>query len=96
MTPMNTETILIVDDNLTNISVLFAHLRSVGFKVLVAENGHSALKRARLALPDIILLDVLMPGIDGFETCRQLKDDALTRDIPVILMTALTDTDNKI
>lgn len=96
MTQINTETILIVDDNLTNLSVLFAHLRSVGFKVLVAENGHSALKRARLALPDIILLDVLMPGIDGFETCRQLKDDTLTRDIPVILMTALTDTDNKI
>ncbi len=96
MTQSDRETVLIVDDNLTNLSVLFAHLRSVGYKVLVAENGLSALKRARLAVPDIILLDILMPGMDGFETCKQLKADALTRDIPVILMTALTDTENKV
>jgi len=96
MTQTNAETILIVDDNLTNLGVLFAHLRSVGFKVLVAENGRSAINRARLALPDIILLDILMPGMDGFETCHRLKEDPLTRDIPVILMTALTDTENKV
>jgi len=96
MSENDAETILIVDDNLTNLSVLFAHLRSVGFKVLVAENGHSALKRAALAGPDIILLDILMPDMDGFETCRRLKEDPRTQDIPVILMTALTDTENKI
>ncbi len=96
MTRINSETVLIVDDNLTNLAVLFAHLRSVGFKVLVAENGYSAIKRAQLALPDIILLDILMPGIDGLETCRQLKKIPETCNIPVILMTALTDTETKI
>ncbi len=90
------DTILIVDDNPTNLGVLFDYLRGAGFKVLIAEDGNGALQRAKYAEPDIILLDVLMPGIDGFETCRQLKQNDKTRDIPVIFMTALTETVDKV
>ncbi len=89
-------TILIVDDNPTNLGVLFEYLRDSGFRVLVAEDGESALKRVSYARPDVILLDVLMPGIDGFETCRRLKEDETVRDIPVIFMTALSDTLDKV
>ena len=85
-------TILIVDDNPTNLGVLFESLEGVGFKVLVAVNGGAALEGVREVLPDIILLDVLMPGISGFETCRRLKANEATRDIPVIFMTALTES----
>ena len=93
---VSTSTILIVDDNPTNLGVLFEYLRGIGYKVLVAENGESALQRAVRAHPDIILLDVLMPGIDGFETCRRLKNMEETKDIPIILMTALTETVDKV
>ncbi|MGQ4647596.1 adenylate/guanylate cyclase domain-containing protein [Lyngbya aestuarii] len=84
--------ILIVDDNPTNLAVLFDFLTDSGFKVLVAQDGDSALQKAELANPDLILLDIMMPGIDGFETCRQLKAKTATKDIPVIFMTALSDT----
>jgi len=90
------DTILIVDDNPTNLGVLFDYLRGAGFKVLIAEDGHGALQRATYAKPDIILLDVLMPGIDGFETCRLLKENDETSDIPVIFMTALSETVDKV
>jgi DNA-binding response OmpR family regulator len=90
------QSILIVDDNPTNLDVLLNYLESFGFKVLVAENGESALKRVGYAKPDIILLDVMMPGIDGFETCRRLKADEGTKNIPIIFMTALTDTIDKV
>lgn len=90
------QSILIVDDNPTNLDVLLNYLESSGFKVLVAENGESALKRVGYAKPDIILLDVMMPGIDGFETCRRLKADEETKNIPIIFMTALTDTIDKV
>ncbi len=85
-------TVLIVDDNLTNLSVLFNSLEGVGFRVLVATNGEAALSGIAQTLPDIILLDVMMPGLDGFETCRRLKANAATRNIPVIFMTALTES----
>jgi signal transduction histidine kinase len=85
-------TILIVDDNLTNLSVLFDSLEGVGFRVLVATNGEAALAGISQTLPDIILLDVQMPGIDGFEMCRRLKASETTRNIPVIFMTALTES----
>lgn len=90
------DTILIVDDSPTNLDVLFDYLRDSGFKVLVAEDGEGALQRAGYAQPDIILLDVLMPGLDGFETCRRLKGNEETKDIPVIFMTALSDTVDKL
>uniref|UniRef100_A0A832H2H2 histidine kinase n=1 Tax=Oscillatoriales cyanobacterium SpSt-402 TaxID=2282168 RepID=A0A832H2H2_9CYAN len=89
-------TILVVDDTPTNLEVLFDFLSNAGFKVLFAEDGESALEKAKYALPNLILLDILMPGIDGFETCRRLKESESTKSIPVIFLTALTDTINKV
>lgn len=88
--------ILIVDDNPTNLAILFDYLDAANFRVFVAEDGESAIEQVYFARPDIILLDVMMPGIDGFETCRRLKNNPDTKDIPVIFMTALTDTADKI
>ncbi|MBD2741685.1 response regulator [Coleofasciculus sp. FACHB-1120] len=88
--------ILIVDDTPTNLEMLFDFLAHSGFQVLVAEDGESAIESAEYASPDLILLDVLMPGIDGFETCRRLKANQLTQDIPVIFMTALSETVDKV
>lgn len=86
------ETILIVDDNLTNSEVLFDFVSEAGFNVIVARDGESAIKKAELESPDLILLDVIMPGIDGFETCRRLKANPETQDIPIIFLTALSQT----
>ncbi|HEY9761063.1 MAG TPA: response regulator [Trichocoleus sp.] len=94
--PPDQSTILIVDDNPTNIQVLFDVLKASGYRVAVSKSGESALKRLQDALPDLILLDVMMPGIDGFETCRRLKQAEETRDIPVIFMTALSDAVDKV
>ena len=85
-------TILIVDDTPANVGVLADYLEDQGFRVVVAQDGEEGLKRAEFVRPDLILLDVMMPGIDGFETCRRLKAAEQTREIPVIFMTALTDT----
>ena len=95
-TPEHRGTILIVDDTPANVSVLLDHLSQHGFKVLVAESGPSALMQAKHAQPDLLLLDVMMPEMDGFETCRRLKRNEATREIPVIFMTALSDTDDKV
>ena len=81
--------ILIVDDNKAHIELLLNLLENAGFTVLMADNGERAVERAESALPDLILLDVLMPKIDGFETCRRLKTNPATQDIPVIFLTAL-------
>ncbi len=89
-------TILIVDDNPINMKLAVSVLQSYNFNILVSMNGESCLKQARENSPDIILLDVLMPGIDGFETCKRLKANPKTKDIPVIFMTALSDTEDKI
>jgi len=88
--------ILIVDDVSMNLEIITAQLEKRGYVALVARSGQEAVERAALARPDLILLDVVMPGIDGFETCRRLKQQEATRDIPVIFMTALTATDDKI
>jgi len=88
--------ILIVDDMPHNLSVLYDTLNQFDYKVLVARDGKSALEQARLAQPDLILLDVMMPGMDGFETCRRLKLDEATRAIPVVFMTALSETIDKV
>lgn len=88
--------ILIVDDTPTNLEVLFDFLGDSGFTILIAEDGASAIARAEYAPPDLILLDVLMPEMDGFETCRRLKANELTKDIPIIFMTALSDTVDKV
>lgn len=86
--------ILIVDDNPTNLSFLCDYLDRMGFNVLVGENGYEALTLAEEHLPDIILLDILMPGMDGFETCLRLKELEATEAIPVIFMTALSGIDD--
>lgn len=91
-----TATILVVDDNPTNIQVLFDVLSEIGYRVAIAKSGEAALQRLQSYHPDIILLDVMMPGIDGFETCQQLKTNPATSDIPVIFMTALSDTVDKV
>jgi len=88
--------ILIVDDTPINLEMLFDFLGQAGFTVLIAEDGESAIARAEYAPPDLILLDILMPGMDGFETCRLLKSSELTQDIPVIFMTALSETVDKV
>lgn len=89
-------TILVIEDNPTNMGVLFNLLRKAKFRVLTATDGEEGLNHARLAMPDLILLDVLMPGIDGFETCGLLKENPVTKDIPVIFMTALSETAEKV
>ena len=88
--------ILIVDDNPNNLKLLFDFLKESGFKVLVAKDGESAIEKLQEVSPNIILLDVMMPGIDGFETCYRLKASVATKDIPVIFMTALTDRVDKV
>ena len=93
---LSQSSILIVDDIPTNVSVLMNLLSNAGFKVLVATDGESALKKADYAQPDLILLDVMMPGMDGFQVCKILKEQVKTQDIPIIFMTALTDTVDKI
>ena len=92
----DSEVILIVDDTPDNLLVLFSFLEEKGYKVLLAEDGESALQIAQCSAPDLILLDVLMPEIDGFETCRRLKDKPSTKEIPVIFLTALSETVNKV
>ncbi|MBD2458929.1 response regulator [Nostoc sp. FACHB-87] len=96
LTTEQTPTVLIVDDNSANLGVLSDALDQAGLEVMVAKSGKVALERVKYALPDLILLDVMMPEIDGFETCRLLKANPKTKDIPVIFMTALSDTTNKI
>ncbi len=90
------DTILIVDDTPANLSVLVDTLSESGYQVMVAEDGEDALAQTTHTKPDLILLDVMMPGLDGFETCARLKAGAATRDIPVIFMTALNDTAEKV
>lgn len=87
--------ILIVDDKPANLDVIRAFLKEHNFKILVANSGDGALSRVAHIRPDLILLDVLMPGIDGFETCRRLKEMEGIKDIPVIFMSALTDSEHK-
>ncbi|WP_298909220.1 response regulator [uncultured Nostoc sp.] len=87
--------ILIVDDNPTNLSVLCEALNSEGFRFRVAVDGESAIAQAERNQPELILLDVQMPGIDGFETCCRLKANPVTQNIPIIFTTALADTESK-
>ncbi|MBN3959324.1 response regulator [Nostoc sp. NMS8] len=91
----NTGFILIVDDNPTNLSLLCEALNSEGFRFRVAVDGESAIAQAERNQPELILLDVQMPGIDGFETCRRLKANPVTQNIPIIFTTALADTESK-
>ena len=88
--------ILIVDDNPTNLSVLSAALKAAGYKVRMAVDGEDALAQVTRHRPELILLDIEMPKMDGFETCRRLQKNPKTEGIPIIFMTALADTENKV
>lgn len=88
--------ILLVDDNIANLKMAVEDLKAHELEVIIARSGEAALERARYARPDLILLDVALPGIDGFETCRRLKANATTQAIPVIFMTALSDVEDKV
>jgi DNA-binding NtrC family response regulator len=89
-------TILIVDDELFNLDLLEQELETGGYRIATAGNGKEALEKAEAESPDLVLLDIIMPGIDGFEVCRRLKASDSTADIPVIFMTALSDVEDKV
>jgi DNA-binding response OmpR family regulator/DNA-binding CsgD family transcriptional regulator len=91
---VNSDVVLIVDDVPDNLAVLHDALDESGYTVLVATHGEAALQRAAQALPDIVLLDAMMPGMDGFEVARRLKAQPATAHIPIIFMTGLTETEH--
>lgn len=88
--------ILLVDDEEKNLTVTTEALKQQGYRCLTARDGQTGIERAALTQPDLILLDVRMPGIDGFETCRRLKANDVTRDIPVLFMTIVADLPHKV
>ena len=90
----NSDVVLIVDDVPDNLSVLHDALDESGYTVLIATSGEAALARARQALPDVVLLDAIMPGMDGFEVAKRLKAQAETAHIPILFMTGLTETEH--
>ena len=89
-------TILVVDDTPTNLSVLVRILEGSGYRILVARNGRAALEIARQTRPDLVLLDVVMPELNGFDVCRTLKQDAATRETIVIFLSALGEVADKV
>ncbi|MBD2437223.1 response regulator [Nostoc sp. FACHB-110] len=88
--------ILIVDDSATNLEIISDALTNAGFYVITARNGEKALEQIQDKQPDLILLDVMMPVIDGFETCIKIKKNPETQDIPIIFMTGISDTETKV
>ncbi len=94
--PAAPERVLLVDDNPTNLQVLFQTLDGRGYKLLIAKSGDDALKIARKANPQLVLLDIMMPGMDGYEVCRQLKADPEIQETAVIFLSALGETKDKV
>ncbi|MGL5832599.1 MAG: response regulator, partial [Waterburya sp.] len=92
----SSHSILIVDDNHNNLEVISETLARAGFQVAVAIDGETALEQIQYYKPELILLDVMMPGMDGYQTCQKIKSNPETFDIPVIFMTALSDTEHKV
>lgn len=92
----NRQTILIIDDNPTNLGVLTGYLQNSGFEIMIARNGEDGIQRAQIQKPDLILLDILMTGMDGFETCRNLKKNPQICEIPIIFITALSSVEDKL
>jgi DNA-binding response OmpR family regulator len=90
------QTILVIDDEPHNLRLMLEYLEIHHFRVLVSQDGASGLQRARYAQPDLILLDVILPDMDGFELCQQLKADPAIQAIPVIFMTVLTLPEDKV
>lgn len=95
-TPEETTRLLLVDDNPTNLQVLYEALEAEGCELLIALSGEEALETAAQAKPALILLDINMPGMDGFETCRRLKEDEETRDIVIIFLSARDSVTDKV
>ena len=93
---LNSHSILVVDDNHNNLEVLSETLAKAGFQVAVAIDGETALEQIQYYKPELILLDVMMPGINGYQTCQRIKTNPDTFDIPIIFMTALSDTEHKV
>ncbi len=89
-------TVLIVDDTPDNLTLLSECLEETGMEIMAALNGEQALSLVEMMIPDLILLDVMMPGMDGFETCERLKQNPQTEGVPVIFVTALMDTESKV
>lgn len=85
---MQKSKILVVDDEVYILHILDFSLGAEGFEVITANNGEAAVEKAKQEQPDLIVLDIMMPVLDGYETLRQLKRDAVTKEIPVILLTA--------
>ncbi|MCP4715425.1 MAG: response regulator, partial [Deltaproteobacteria bacterium] len=94
-TDMPEYVILVVDDNPTNLKVITDYLDEHNFEIITARDGEGGLERAQFVQPDLILLDIVLPGIDGFEVCRRLKANQATKDIPVIFMTVLTEAKHR-
>lgn len=90
------KTILLVDDNLNNLALLFDHLKNLGYNIIVADNGIDAIEQAVESTPDLILLDVRMPGMSGYEACRAIKMNRESADIPILFLSALTDMDDRL
>jgi phosphoserine phosphatase RsbU/P len=88
--------ILVVDDDITNVMLLESVLKREGYRTLRALNGEQAVREAKSSLPDLILLDIMMPEVDGFSACKRLQQDSATTDIPVIFLSALEDVDSKV
>ena len=95
-TPYNSATILLVDDEPVQMRAMVAELTALGFETLIARDGVDGLRKAERGRPDLILLDIRMPGWDGYEICRRLKTSPATRAIPVIFLTALGETAEKL
>ena len=90
------QTILVVDDNEANVELLEAYLTAYGYDVITAVDGESGLEKTYSEMPDLLLLDIMMPGINGYEVCKRLKEDEKTRFIPIVMITALTEMDDKV
>ena len=90
------KTILIVDDKTNNLQLLSKYLDDANYKTLIAQDGNKAISTAKALQPDLILLDIMMPGIDGFQVCQHLKNEPITKDIPIVFMTALAEIKDKV
>jgi len=96
MQPPKLANILIVDDLPANLKVLVNILKNQDYKIRKVTNGQSAIKAVKKELPDLILLDIKMPDMDGYEVCKKLKSDRETQDIPIIFISALSDVFDKV
>ena len=90
------QTILVADDEPINRALIQRRLEREGYRVLTAQNGGEAVEKTKEALPDLVILDVMMPQMDGLDACRLIKEDARTRDIPVIFLSARDETEMKV